>query len=328
MPEPSGGKPLQRTLAPVHLLTPVGQPLEAVLGAAHASLSAAAAAREARRRLADATARDVLAALQAAHERRIVHCDVRPQNVVWAGGRAVLVDWGVARRVGDEVAGVGVEAYALARVFAASLDPRRGGSAQQGASGRAPAGDATVRAGRHVDLAAVAYLWLSIAFGGNSSPAADAEQREDEEEEEAGGANEKPSASCSAPWLSWDGRAFNSSDATSRDDWLRSLPQADDPAVEAVVRQLRTFEAMADNCEHDDKSLLRRLRSASPAAGPVATSGGGGGGEGARLRRGVGARGAGGSQAKQAALNSLYRWPWSEAAGGHQEQVPAATPGQ
>jgi hypothetical protein len=59
----------------------------------------------------------ILAALRHAHGKRIVHLDVRPENVVWVGciatGRAVLVDWGVHGAPDDRASGmVGVVEFA------------------------------------------------------------------------------------------------------------------------------------------------------------------------------------------------------------------------
>ena len=41
----------------------------------------------------------MLAALRAARAARLLHCDVRPSNVLWheAGGCALLMDWGISR---------------------------------------------------------------------------------------------------------------------------------------------------------------------------------------------------------------------------------------
>src|SRR5579884_2868182 len=43
--------------------------------------------------------RDLLDALQVAHERRIVHRDIKPSNVFFEGERALLVDFGIAKPV-------------------------------------------------------------------------------------------------------------------------------------------------------------------------------------------------------------------------------------
>jgi serine/threonine protein kinase len=60
----------------------------------------------------------ILQALQAAHAASLVHCDVRPSNIVVVpGAGAMLVDWGISRAVGAEARGCGVAAYADRRVF-------------------------------------------------------------------------------------------------------------------------------------------------------------------------------------------------------------------
>ncbi len=59
----------------------------------------------------------LLCALEAAHAASLVHCDVRPSNVVVVRGNAMLVDWGISRASGEEARGCGVAAYADRRVF-------------------------------------------------------------------------------------------------------------------------------------------------------------------------------------------------------------------
>jgi hypothetical protein len=146
----------------VLVLRPRGQPLAAWLSARGADAArgansarlegcgaAAAAAGAARRACADVATRRILGALAAAHAAGYVHCDVRPGNAVVAGDgdAVVLVDWGLACRVGARVARRGVAAFAHARVFAAG-----------------------VLAAPAVDAVAALYTWLAIACGDGGAP--------------------------------------------------------------------------------------------------------------------------------------------------------------
>jgi serine/threonine protein kinase len=45
-------------------------------------------------------ARDVATALAYAHERRVMHRDVKPENILLARGRALIADFGLARAIG------------------------------------------------------------------------------------------------------------------------------------------------------------------------------------------------------------------------------------
>ena len=50
------------------------------------------------RKLALKLGRDLLAALEAAHNQAVVHRDVKPNNLFFIGGSAILVDFGIAKR--------------------------------------------------------------------------------------------------------------------------------------------------------------------------------------------------------------------------------------
>ena len=112
--------------------------LNAIAHGAEASSAAAAAKRLA---CADSVVHSVLSALEAAGHASLVHADVRPSNIVFAE-KAVLVDWGLSRKVGARLKGCGVAAFADARIFLTG-----------------------VSASPAVDVLAVLYTWLAIAFG-------------------------------------------------------------------------------------------------------------------------------------------------------------------
>ena len=136
---------------PLLLLRPAGVSLPAWVAACvksaatHAApASAASVAGSERRRCARAVAFRLLDALALSHAANIIHCDVRPLNVVVVGDSPMLVDWGSSRSCGVEARGCGVAAYALENIFS-----------QQSFSAR-PA----------QDVAGVLYTWLCIAFDG------------------------------------------------------------------------------------------------------------------------------------------------------------------
>ena len=66
--------------------------------------------------------RQACEALQYVHDQRIVHRDVKPQNMIWGEGEGiVLVDFGVARELGaseEGTVGVGTPRYMAPEVFA------------------------------------------------------------------------------------------------------------------------------------------------------------------------------------------------------------------
>jgi serine/threonine protein kinase len=114
-------------------------------------------------KLADSIVSDVVAALALAHNLKIIHCDVRPSNIVIVNSeddasenaaatttdqpRAMLVDWGVSCTQGAKCAGVGVAAFVADWAFAS-------GSKAHVAQ----------------DYVAAAYVWLCIALGEGSAP--------------------------------------------------------------------------------------------------------------------------------------------------------------
>ena len=140
---------------PVLTLSPRGVPLEAwvtsrvdaaVLGAALGDAQTAAAA--ARVAAADCILPRILSALEAAHAAQLIHCDVRPSNMIVARGGAVLVDWGTVRATGEPLRWRGVAAFSDARVFS-----ERGTTASP-----------------HIDALGALFSWLAIALGHNCVP--------------------------------------------------------------------------------------------------------------------------------------------------------------
>lgn len=97
---PSGGTPSAPSLAPLYYVTPfiAGESLRDRL-----SRSGALA-------LSDAVqlAREVADALDYAHRQGVIHCDIKPENILLHEGHAVVSDFGIARAVaGVEGAGSG-----------------------------------------------------------------------------------------------------------------------------------------------------------------------------------------------------------------------------
>jgi hypothetical protein len=127
---------------PLLVMRPRGTPL-AEWVAARVAAAPRRGARAARRAAASAVVGRVLDALAAAADVGVVHCDVRPANIVVVGDAAVLVDWGCSVARGDEAVGRGVAAYADARVFAAATTSFAARPAQ--------------------DVAGALYTWLAIA---------------------------------------------------------------------------------------------------------------------------------------------------------------------
>ena len=130
---------------PLLLLSPVGQPLGQALVE---SVSVASDARAARRAFGDKVMRGVLRGLRAAHHERIVHCDVRPSNVVLIPTpltlpAALLLDYGLSREAGADARGLGVRAYAADCVFEQNRCVARAG----------------------LDLVGAAFTWISCVYG-------------------------------------------------------------------------------------------------------------------------------------------------------------------
>jgi len=97
----------------------------------------------AREQLATAVALDVLDALEAAHTKNLIHCDVRPSNIVIADDdKAVLIDWGISRNKHEFISRCGVAAYVDERVFTQN----------------------SYRARPKQDLSALLCTWLSVVY--------------------------------------------------------------------------------------------------------------------------------------------------------------------
>jgi hypothetical protein len=129
---------------PLLLLSPLGTPLDTELAARLGAAGAAGAPLAGvRRAFADEVLSGVHAALRAAHDAGLVHCDVRPSNCVVAAGVPLLVDWGLARGVGADASGCGDALFALDAVFLQDSYIARPWQ----------------------DLASAALLWVAIAYG-------------------------------------------------------------------------------------------------------------------------------------------------------------------
>jgi hypothetical protein len=146
---------------PVLLLHPVGRSLEAWMGEAMAlekrggggggggggSVTTVVASM----RCATTVALRVSVALRAAHDAGFIHCDLRPSNLAVASGsgEVFVLDWGLARQMGEPAKGVGVGAFSSERAFDVSTK-------------RYPAIPA-------LDALAVLYTWLSLSFNSTGS---------------------------------------------------------------------------------------------------------------------------------------------------------------
>ncbi|RYE83738.1 MAG: hypothetical protein EOO65_03465 [Methanosarcinales archaeon] len=120
------------------VLTPCGTPLIQ-------HMQAGVAATE-RRAFARTVTLHVLHALVAAHSAGWAHCDVRPSNIIWHEGRAVLIDWGLASRLHVQQRGwSGVYEF-----VADALLQARG---------------KTTRYTSNMDLWAAVYTYVTLAYG-------------------------------------------------------------------------------------------------------------------------------------------------------------------
>ena len=128
---------------PLLLLSPAGMPLDKAL---QECIGGAADTWAARVAFGDMVMRGVLRGLKAAHAAKIIHCDVRPANVVVVGTdprAALLIDYGLSRRAGEAAYRLGVRAYAADCVFGQTACSARAG----------------------LDLVGAAFTWISCVYG-------------------------------------------------------------------------------------------------------------------------------------------------------------------
>jgi hypothetical protein len=130
---------------PLLLLSPVGIPLGKALTE---YVSGRADARAARHAFGDIIIRGVLHGLHVAHDKNILHCDVRPTNVVFVRTSsnlpaALLIDYGLSRAAGENCSGLGVSDYAADCVFKQK----------------------TCAARARLDLIGAAFTWISCVYG-------------------------------------------------------------------------------------------------------------------------------------------------------------------
>jgi hypothetical protein len=135
---------------PALLLSPAGRPLGPAMALLQAAPGAGELASAERRAFADSVLCGVLRGLRAAHEVGLVHCDVRPSNVVLcADNTALLVDYGLCRKENEAASRVGVRCFAAECVWEQGSCSARGG----------------------LDLVAAGHSWLSLAYGSGAGAA-------------------------------------------------------------------------------------------------------------------------------------------------------------
>jgi serine/threonine protein kinase len=125
--------------------------------AAFSNAAAVAPTAPADRAIASAIVLRALEALAAAHAAGYVHCDVRPHNIVVVNSAAMLIDWGLARKLGARFPPRSVTAFSDERLFI-----------------RPPVANKTPPrplATPSVDALAALYTWLAIAHGSRGAGA-------------------------------------------------------------------------------------------------------------------------------------------------------------